>query len=127
MTATGNVLLTANVTGGADGSWSLTPPAGQRVVGTAVAAETIVSLSVGANTVSVPTGSTNAIIVPPNAAFPQPNPSYSGTLTLKGVTGDTGVPISNTYLTYLPWDSSTAPTSFVITATATGSLVVRFL
>ena len=125
MTATGNVLLTANTTGGADGSWSLTPPAGQRVVGTAVPAETVVTLINGANTITVPTGATNAIIVPPNAAFPQPNPSYAGTLTLKGVTGDTGVAISNTYLTYLPWD--TAPSTFVIAATAVGTLVVRFL
>ena len=127
MTATGNVLLTANVTGGADGSWSLTPPAGQRSVSAAVAAETIVALTAGSSTISVPSGATNVIIVPPNAAFPQPNPTYGGTLTLKGVVGDTGVPISNTFLTYLPWDLATAPSSFVITATAIGTLVVRFL
>ena len=124
MTATGNVLLTANTTGGADGSWSLTPPAGQRMVGTAVTAETIVTLSIGANTISVPTGATNAIIVPPNAAFPQPNPSYSGTLTLKGVTGDTGVPISSYFITALEFDTTNSPTSIVITSTATGTLKV---
>lgn len=122
--ATGNITIAANITGGADGSWSLnttfTAP-------TAVQGETVVSLINGANTVTVPAGATAAIIVPPNAAFPQPNPSWGGTLTLKGVTGDTGVPISNKSLVPLEWDTGNVPANFVLTSTATGTLYVRFM
>ena len=121
--ATGNLTIAANVTGGADGSWSLNS---SRTVPTAVSAESIVTLIVGSTVVSVPTGVTNAVLVPPNAAYPQPNPNYAGTLTLKGASGDTGVPISTYYNTALEWDSATAPSSFTITATATGSMSVRF-
>lgn len=122
--ATGNITIAANITGGADGSWSLnttfTAP-------TAVQGETIVTLSIGSSTISVPSGATSAIIVPPNAAFPQPNPSWGGTLTLKGTSGDTGVAISNKYLTPLVWDTGNVPANIVLTSTATGTLYVRFM
>ena len=85
------------------------------------------ALSNGASTITVPSGATSAIIVPPNAAYPQPNPTWGGTLTLKGVSGDTGVPISNKYLTPIVWDSATAPSSFVVTSTTTGTMYVRFM
>lgn len=122
--ATGNITIAANITGGPDGSWSLnttfTAP-------TAVQGETIVSLTAGSSTISVPSGATSAIIVPPNAAFPQPNPSWAGTLTLKGTSGDTGVAISNKYLTALPWDTGNVPANIVLTSTAIGTLYVRFM
>ena len=121
--ATGSVNVTANVTGGADGSSSFTS---SRPIPTALQSEAIVSLTSGSVTVTVPSGSTDCIIVPPNAAVPVPNPSYAGTITLKGVSGDTGVPISTTYATRIPFDSTTAPSSFVLTATATGTCQVKF-
>ena len=122
--ATGNVVTTANITGGADGSWS---QSSTFTAATAVQGETIVTLSVGANTVTVPSGVTWAQIVPPNAAYPQPNPTWGGTLTLKGVTGDTGVAISNKYPVDIKWDSGNVPSSFVLTSTATGTPYVRFM
>ena len=122
--ATGNITIAANITGGADGSWSLnttfTAPS-------AVQGETIVALTAGSSTISVPSGATSAIIVPPNAAFPQPNPVWGGTLTLKGVSGDTGVAISNKYLTPLVWDTGNVPANIVLTSTAVGTLYVRFM
>lgn len=122
--ATGNITVAANISGGPDGTWSLNS---SFVASTAVQAETVVSLSNGSSTVSVPTGCTAAIIVPPNAAYPAPNPTWSGTLTLKGSSGDTGVPISTKYSTPILWDSATAPASIVLTATASGTAYVRFM
>lgn len=71
---------------------------------------TIHSLASGANTITVPlvSGITvkGATIIPPSAnAF---------AITLKGVTGDTGVVISNTDPTSIAFE--TAPVSFVLTA-----------
>lgn len=73
----------------------------------------------GANTVTVPSWAKVAIIIP--------NVSNLVGMTLKGVTGDTGVPISPTVPTELPWPSS-PPASFVITAASlfTTSLEVLF-
>ena len=85
MATVGTVSVSANVTGGAEGSWSLAPPAGVRSISAAVYSEQVISLSVGANTITLPATISAAFIIPPNAAFPQPNPSYAGTLTLKGV------------------------------------------
>lgn len=122
--ATGNMTIAANITGGADGSWSLSSTF---LASAAVQAETVVTLSNGSSTITVPSGATAAILVPPNASYPQPNPNWGGTLTLKGVSGDTGVPISTKYLTPVVWDSATAPASFVVTSTSAGTMYVRFM
>jgi hypothetical protein len=122
--ATGNLTVTANVTGGGDGSWSIGPTT--RTVPTAVQAETVVALTIGSVTVAVPTGATNAIVIPPGCTYPTPNPAWGGTLTLKGIAGDTGVLISNTYVTAIPWDVGSVPASFVLTSTASGSCQVKF-
>ena len=124
MTAVASVTISANVTGGPEGSWSLAPPAGVRSVGTAVFSEQIISLSIGANTITLPAAISAAFIIPPNNSFPQLNPAYGGTLTLKGVTGDTGVPISSYFVTALEFDTASSPSTIVITATATGTLKV---
>lgn len=63
----------------------------------------------GANTVTVPTTATAVIIVPAT--------SNTATLTIKGVTGDTGVAISKVNPTVLSFDA-TPPASFVLTAGA---------
>ena len=127
MSTVGTVGITDNVTGGSEGSWSLAPPAGVRSVSAAVYSEQVISLSMGANTITLPSSISAAFIIPPNSAYPQPNPAYSGTLTLKGVSGDTGVTISNTFITPLQFDTSSSPSSIVITATATGTLKVTTL
>jgi hypothetical protein len=127
MAGTGTLTLAAAVSGGPDGARSFGPFS---VTTQAAVGDTLpVSLAVGANTVSLPTGTTWAIIVPPNATAPgtpNPNPGYGGTLTLKGVTGDTGVPLSIKWWTVLTFDAATLPASFVVTASATGTLTVVF-
>jgi hypothetical protein len=79
-------------------SWTVSSPVGQT---------TDVDLSSGANTISVPTGTTLVIIVPPT--------TNTQTLTLKGVTGDTGVQLKKTKPTILAWQTGS---SFVLTAGA---------
>lgn len=72
----------------------------------------IMTLSSGSNTITLPTGGTTikaATIVPPDA--------NTATLTIKGVTGDTGVAISKTEPTTIAFDSP-PPTNFVITTSA---------
>lgn len=46
-----------------------------------------------------------------------PDSGVTGTLTLKGVTGDTGVQISSTYPSVITW-GATVPTTFGITGSA---------
>jgi len=77
------------------------------------------TLNGGANTITVPTLVNQAIgvvIIPPS--------TNTQTLTLKGVTGDTGVPISRTNPTTIPFDSASPPANFCLTAggTVTGCL-----
>ena len=67
---------------------------------------TTFALTDGANDVTIPGGAIGCIITPPL--------SGGATLILKGVTGDTGIEISNTVQTMLTFGSSA--TAFVITA-----------
>ena len=72
---------------------------------------TIHTLSSGANTITVPTGGSTVVcatIVPPSG--------NTQTITLKGVTGDTGVAIHKTDPSSVALDSVT---SFVLTAGGT--------
>ena len=125
MAGTGNITLQANVTGGLDGARSFGPVT---ITANAAVAETLtVALAIGANTITVPAGATAAVLFPPNAANPTPNPAFSGSLTLKGIAGDTGVAMSNKTPTVLSWDTATLPTSLVINSTVTGSMVVWFM
>lgn len=77
------------------------------------------TLAAGANTITVPTSGavpTCATIIPPEA--------NTQSITLKGVTGDTGIRIHNTDHTALAIDSSA--TTFCLTAagTVTGLLII---
>ena len=123
--AYGSTSIFAAVTGGNDGSWALGPAATTRSMTTAINAESVLSLSVGANTVTVPTGATNAIIIPSSNSSGTTNTNYAGTLTLKGAAGDTGVVISSSAPTLLPFD--TAPSTFVLNATVSGTISIRFI
>jgi hypothetical protein len=67
---------------------------------------TNVVLGSGANTITVPSWAVGVLIQPPSG--------NTQTLTLKGVTGDTGVAISETGPTLLSF--TTPPSTFVVTA-----------
>lgn len=72
----------------------------------------VLTLAAGANTITLPTGGTTvtgATIVPPS--------TNTATITLKGVTGDTGIILSKTDPTSITFDT-TPPASFVLTAGA---------
>ena len=122
MASTGNVTLTAALTGAPSGSRTFNTT---QTFTAAVDATMVVALLSGNNTILVPTGATCVIITGPNAVSPQPNPSWSGTLALKGSAGDpTGVNISTSQATKIAWD--TAPASFVVWASTTGATIEIF-
>ena len=125
MAASGSMTLQANVTGGADGARAFGPLV--TTTAAAVIQTTTVTLAAAANTITVPTGATAVVILPPNAPSSTSvgSSSFTGTLTLKGITGDTGVAISAKWPTVLGFD--TAPASFVITSSAIGTLVAWFM
>ena len=77
---------------------------------------TAVTLSSGANTITIPSWAAGVII--------QPNTSNAVALTLKGVTGDTGIAISSTAPTLLSFAAS-PPSTFVITAASTLSYTTQ--
>ncbi len=70
-----------------------------------VAAETIEDLEAGANTITVPTGAVGVTIILPS--------ENTETLTLKGVSGDTGIALALTAPVSL---SLSSVASFVLTA-----------
>jgi len=125
MAASGSMTLAANVTGGSDGARAFGPLV--TTTAAAVIQTTTVTLVIGANTLTVPTGATAVVLLPPNAPSSTSvgSATFSGTLTLKGVTGDTGVAISAKWPTTLGFD--TAPASFVVTSSAVGTLVAWFM
>lgn len=70
-------------------------------VGTGVdVTQQIVAVGAGFNSVTVPTGYTAVLIVPPSG--------NAQTITLKGITGDTGVPLSPTQPTLLTLGAAAA-------------------
>lgn len=75
----------------------------------------ITNLASGANTITVPTGATvkGVILQPPS--------DNEETITLKGVTGDTGIALSLTGPSFLCFE--TAPSTFVLTC---GDAIVGF-
>jgi len=73
----------------------------------------VVALVVGANTITVPTGATGATIIPPA--------TNTETMTLKGVSGDTGIALALTSPTSI---GLATVTSFVITAGGTITLKI---
>lgn len=69
-----------------------------------------INLSSGANTVTIPSTAKGATIVPPAG--------NTQTLTLKGISGDTGIALSKTDPTSISFDT-TPPASFILTAGGT--------
>ena len=123
--ATGSINLMAAVSGGPDGARTFGPLS--ITANTAVTAETAVALIAGSVTVTVPAGSTAVVLFPPNGINPIPNPAFGGTLSLRGVAGDTGIALSNKWPTVIPFDPVNLPASFVLTSTAAGTLTAWFM
>lgn len=121
--AAGVLTLQGTVSGGPDGGRTFGPAA--ITANAAVIYDVTVALSIGANTITLPAGVSAVVIWPPNATAAggvTPNPPFGGTLSLRGVSGDTGIPISNKWFTSIGFD--TPPASIVINSTATGNIVV---
>ena len=79
-------------------------------------APTSATLAAGFNTIPVPTGVTGVKIKPP--------PSSAVALTLKGITGDTGIPIAPAAPSYLSLPTGT--TAFGITAGGAVTLLLAW-
>lgn len=123
MPAVGNVQITGNVSNLPTGTETFGPLT--ITTPSAVGQSSVIALSSGANTVAIPTGTYVIIITGPNAANPVPNPSWAGTLTIKGVSGDTGIAISSKFPTVLPVGDGTlvAGASLIINASTTGATI----
>ena len=121
MAATGTLTITGNVSN-VSGNAQITIGPATVTSATANAYSATVALSVGANTITLPSSLTELVIVGPNGANPIPNPVVSTVLTLKGVSGDTGVGISAKYATALTWDAGQSPSTIVINSTAVCSI-----
>lgn len=120
MANTSNKSLSISITGDGSSSsisWSEVFPG--LVNALSPAQSEIKDLALGANTITPPTGGgttpVGVLIIPPS--------TNTNALTLKGIAGDTGVPISKTDFTYL---SLGATGTFVINAAALTS-GVRFI
>jgi hypothetical protein len=104
----GQLTLSGNVTGVPQGSVAIGPltvtPSASNLWN-----ELTLSLASGANTITVPTWALFCLI--------QPASNNTVGLTLKGVTGDTGVPLSLTNPTLLSF-AATPPATIVLTAAA---------
>lgn len=81
----------------------------------AVDVSTTVSYAVGFTAITPPAAATAALIIPPSA--------NTNAITLKGVTGDTGIPISKTQPTLL---TLVAGSTFGLTI-ATGATVITIV
>lgn len=124
MATVGQLTVRGSISGGQGPLEALGP--NTQLFNAAIGVTQTVALVNGNVTVTVPAGTTLMYFAPPNATSPVPNPAYAGTITLKGVSGDTGIPLSNTYWTYIAFDTATAPSSLVFTATAAGTAYATF-
>ena len=73
----------------------------------------VFSLTAGANTITLPTGGST-----PKGATIIPPPANVQTITLKGITGDTGIALHKTDPTSISFDTA-PPASFVLTVGGT--------
>ena len=111
MAASATITVQGQITGLPTGTKSLGP----LVISSAAACgqTTEVVLQSGANTITLPT------IPAPTGCLIQLPPTNTAVVTLKGVTGDTGIAIGKTGQTLLTWDPTALPTSFVLTSAST--------
>lgn len=111
MAATASITITGSITD---------TPAGGRTIGpitlSSAAANGQVQqivLQSGANTITCPTTP-----APSGCVIKLPS-TNTAVVTLKGVSGDTGIAIGKTTTTVLNWDSTAVPSSFVLNSAAT--------
>ena len=110
MAASATITITGNVTG---------TPTGSTVFGgtitSAAANSTVVQtvLQSGANTITLPT------LPAPSGCMIKLPATNTAVVTLKGVSGDTGIAIGKTTTTVLNWDPTALPTSFVLNSAST--------
>jgi len=117
MAASGTLTVAAGIIG---------TPLGQEISGplsvtnsASVGQITQVVLQSGANTVAVPAGSLAVVIVMPSG--------NTNSVTLKGVTGDTGIPLSTAGLAGAFVFPAAPPTSIVLTSGGTNSSATYIL
>lgn len=103
----GSVVIQGFLTGTPSGSLNVGPFTLQANSGNNLQIQSL-TLASGANTITIPTWATGMLIIP--------NTSNAVGLTLKGVTGDTGVPLSLTNPTGPIEFPATPPASIVLTA-----------
>lgn len=128
MAAVGTLTISANVSNLPNGQETFL----QTLTTAAAVGEVLpVALISGNTTVAVPAGTRYAIIAGPNVANPVPNPSYGGTILVKGASGDTGIPVSAAGVVVLSWDATggvnAAPANLIFTASAIGTATVLFI
>jgi hypothetical protein len=107
MSVTSTRTVTIVFTGDASGTESIDAATNTASPGSV----TIQTLASGVNTITVPTGGTT-----PTAVTILPPAGNQSSITLKGITGDTGVRIHNTDPTTIAIDTSVS--TFVLTAGA---------
>lgn len=103
--ATAEIKLSATVLGLLTGNRTASPATAS--FDDAHGGVTLLDLSSGANTITIPTGATAALIV-------MPSTNTTG-VTLKGVTGDTGLALAPAGWQLINWGAS-VPSTFVLTA-----------
>jgi hypothetical protein len=114
MAKTITLSASAAVSGDGQTGTVVLPPSFPAVnAGGSTGGEVAAVLATGANTIAVPAGHQGVWVIPPSGNVV--------TMTLKGVTGDTGVPLHATLGAILFFPLGT--TSFVITAGAAGVTV----
>lgn len=120
MAATGVVSITGSVTGLPTGSKTLGPLTIQSSTANGSTIEVALTVST-AVTVTIPTvgGNCTAVVFCPAS-------SNTNSLTLKGVTGDTGIAISKVNPTVIPLDTSPAASFVVAVGTGTNSTAEVF-
>lgn len=108
MAAVSSVRITGNITGTPTGSkqFDIT------LTGAAYATQSLV-LQSGANTITVPTSP-----APSGCIIKLPS-TNTAVVTLKGVSGDTGIAIGKTTTQVINWDSTAVPATFVLNSAST--------
>lgn len=110
MAATAAITISGTITG---------LPTGARTFASSISSAaangqvTEVVLQSGANTITIP--ATPA----PTGCVIQLNSANTAVVTLKGISGDTGIAIGKTGTTVLTWDPTALPGSFVLNSAAT--------
>jgi hypothetical protein len=111
MAATASVSIAGKIQGTATGDRTIGPISIASSNASPIV-QTLV-LQAGANTITPPTvPATSGCVI----QLPSTNTSV---VTLKGVTGDTGIAIGKTTTTVLNWDSAAAPTNFCLSSVST--------